>query len=347
MKKKGSQQMGKHVKSFVTEVKKNRALFVMAMPAFLLVLIMQYLPMSGLVLAFKNYRYDLGVFGSEWNGFANFEYLFSSGTGWLITKNTVVYNLLNLVTSQLIAVLIAIFISEINKKVFKKVTQSIIFLPYFISWVIVGVFVYNIFNYETGILNSVLTFFGAEKVNMYDASKAGIWPWIICLFNSWKWCGYNSVIYIAAITGVDAEIHEAASIDGANIFERIRYITIRASFPTIITMLLLQVGRILRGDFEMFYQIVGNNGQLFNKTDVIDTYVFRSLLQNSNLGMTAAASFYQSVICFATIMIVNAVVKHVEEDLHCSKTEKRRNSLCKLLQNHRKSRKVLRQKYFT
>lgn len=125
--------MGKHVKSFVAEVKKNRALFVMAMPAFLLVLIMQYLPMSGLVLAFKNYRYDLGVFGSEWNGFANFEYLFSSGTGWLITRNTVVYNLLNLVTSQLLAVLIAIFISEINKKIFKKVTQSIIFLPYFIS----------------------------------------------------------------------------------------------------------------------------------------------------------------------------------------------------------------------
>ena len=158
--------MGKHVKSFVAEVKKNRALFVMAMPAFLLVLIMQYLPMSGLVLAFKNYRYDLGVFGSEWNGFANFEYLFSSGTGWLITRNTVVYNLLNLVTSQLLAVLIAIFISEINKKIFKKVTQSIIFLPYFISWVIVGVFVYNIFNYETGILNSIVTFFGGEKINM-------------------------------------------------------------------------------------------------------------------------------------------------------------------------------------
>ena len=307
--------MGKHVKSFVAEVKKNRALFVMAMPAFLLVLIMQYLPMSGLVLAFKNYRYDLGVFGSEWNGFANFEYLFSSGTGWLITRNTVVYNLLNLVTSQLLAVLIAIFISEINKKIFKKVTQSIIFLPYFISWVIVGVFVYNIFNYETGILNSIVTFFGGEKINMYDASKAGIWPWIICLFNSWKWCGYNSVIYIAAITGVDAEIHEAASIDGANIFERIRFITLPSILPTIITMLLLQVGRILRGDFEMFYQIVGNNGQLFNKTDVIDTYVFRSLIQSSNLGMTAAASFYQSVICFATILIVNAIVKHVEEDL--------------------------------
>ena len=284
--------MGKHVKSFVAEVKKNRALFVMAMPAFLLVLIMQYLPMSGLVLAFKNYRYDLGVFGSEWNGFANFEYLFSSGTGWLITRNTVVYNLLNLVTSQLLAVLIAIFISEINKKIFKKVTQSIIFLPYFISWVIVGVFVYNIFNYETGILNSIVTFFGGEKINMYDASKAGIWPWIICLFNSWKWCGYNSVI-----------------------FERIRFITLPSILPTIITMLLLQVGRILRGDFEMFYQIVGNNGQLFNKTDVIDTYVFRSLIQNSNLGMTAAASFYQSVICFATILIVNAIVKHVEEDL--------------------------------
>lgn len=144
-------------------------------------------------------------------------------------ENTVVYNLLNLVTSQLLAVLIAILFQRSTKSV-QKVTQSIIFLPYFISWVIVGVFVYNIFNYETGILNSVLTFFGAEKVNMYDASKAGIWPWIICLFNSWKWCGYNSVIYIAAITGVDAEIHEAASIDGANILRESVTSPSRASF---------------------------------------------------------------------------------------------------------------------
>ena len=300
------------MKAFMEELKKNKALFVMAAPAVLLVLVMQYLPMSGLVLAFKNYRYDMGVFGSDWNGLANFSYLFSSGTGWLITRNTILYNLLNLITSQMLAVLIAIFITEMNGKIFKKVSQSVIFLPYFISWVIVGVFVYNIFNYETGLMNGLLTSVGFEAVNMYD--KPGAWPAIICIFNSWKWCGYNSVIYIAAITGVDSEIYEAASIDGATIFQRIRAITLPSIKPTIITMLLLQVGRILRGDFEMFYQIVGNNGQLYNATDVIDTYVFRSLMQNSNIGMTAAASFYQSALCFIIIMVVNAVVKRIDAD---------------------------------
>lgn len=304
--------MGKYLKNFGAEVKKNRALFVMLLPAVIFVFVLSYLPMSGLVLAFKNYRYDLGVFGSEWNGLQNFSFLFKSGTGWLITKNTVLYNLLNLITSQGLAVLLAIFITEINKKIFKKVAQSIIFLPYFISWVIVGTFVYNIFNYETGIMNSVLTAFGMDPVNAY--AMPGMWPWIICIFNAWKWCGYNSVIYIAAITGVDAEIYEAASIDGANIFQRIWSITLPSIRPTLITMLLLQVGRILRGDFEMFYQIVGNNGQLFNATDVIDTYVFRSTIQNSNIGMTAAASLYQSALCFIIIMIVNTIVKRIDAD---------------------------------
>lgn len=300
------------MRNFINEVKKNKALFIMVTPAVILVLVFAYLPMGGLILAFKNYRYDLGVFGSKWNGLDNFAYMFQSGTGWLITRNTFLYNLLNLFTSQLLAIIIAVFITEINKKVFKKIAQSVIFLPYFISWVIVGVFVYNIFNYETGALNNILTSFGVEKINAY--SKPGLWPWIICIFNSWKWCGYNSIIYIAAITSVDMEIYEASSIDGANIFQRIRHITISCIKPTVITMLLLQVGRILRGDFEMFYQIVGNNGQLYNATDVIDTYVFRSLLQNSNIGMTTAASFYQSVLCFVIIVIVNAVVKRVDED---------------------------------
>lgn len=304
--------MGKHLKSFNHEFKKNRALFAMLAPSVILVVALAYLPMSGLILAFKNYRFDLGVFGSKWNGLENFRYLFSSGTGWLITKNTILYNLFNLITSQLLAILIAIFITEINAKLFKKVTQSIIFLPYFISWVIVGTFVYAIFNYETGLLNNIITTFGGDKVNVY--SMPGAWPFIICIFNAWKWCGYNSVIYIAAITGVDSETYEAAAVDGATIFQRIRFITLPCIKPTVITMLLLQVGRILRGDFEMFYQIVGNNGQLFNATDVIDTYVFRSLLQNSNLGMTAAASLYQSVLCFAIIMLVNAVVKRIDSD---------------------------------
>ena len=296
---------------FLAEFKKNKPLFVMILPAVVLTVVMAYLPMSGLILAFKNYRFDLGVFGSDWNGIENFRYLFESGTGWLITKNTIVYNLVNLITSQLLAILIAIFISEINKKSFKKISQSLIFLPYFISWVIVGTFVFAIFNYETGLLNSIIKALGGDPVNVYE--MPGIWPVIIACFNSWKWCGYNSVIYIAAIVGVDAEIYEAASVDGANIFQRIRNITLPSIRATIITMLLLNVGRILRGDFEMFYQIVGQNGQLFNATDVIDTYVFRSLLQNSNLGMSAAASLYQSVLCFVIIIVVNRIVKKVDE----------------------------------
>ena len=296
---------------FLVEFKKNKPLFVMILPAVVLTVVMAYLPMSGLILAFKNYRFDLGVFGSDWNGIENFRYLFESGTGWLITKNTIVYNLVNLITSQLLAILIAIFISEINKKFFKKISQSLIFLPYFISWVIVGTFVFAIFNYETGLLNSIIKALGGDPVNVYE--MPGIWPVIIACFNSWKWCGYNSVIYIAAIVGVDAEIYEAASVDGANIFQRIRNITLPSIRATIITMLLLNVGRILRGDFEMFYQIVGQNGQLFNATDVIDTYVFRSLLQNSNLGMSAAASLYQSVLCFVIIIVVNRIVKKVDE----------------------------------
>ena len=268
---------------FLAEFKKNKPLFVMICPAVILTIVMAYLPMSGLILAFKNYRFDLGVFGSDWNGIENFRYLFESGTGWLITKNTIVYNLVNLITSQLLAIAIAIL----------------------------GTFVFAIFNYETGLLNSIIKAFGGDPVNVYE--MPGIWPVIIACFNSWKWCGYNSVIYIAAIVGVDAEIYEAASVDGANIFQRIRNITLPSIRATVITMLLLNVGRILRGDFEMFYQIVGQNGQLFNATDVIDTYVFRSLLQNSNLGMSAAASLYQSVLCFVIIIIVNKIVKKIDE----------------------------------
>lgn len=304
--------MSRKENGFLAEFKKNKALFAMAAPAFVLVLVMSYLPMSGLVLAFKSYRYDLGVFGSPFNGLDNFKYLFSSGTGWLITRNTILYNLLNLITSQLIAVMIAIFISEIRHKKFKKVTQTVILMPYFISWVVVGVFVFSLLNYESGMINNIVRIFGGEPINFY--MKPSAWPAIICLFNAWKWTGYNSVIYIAAITGVDGEINEAAAIDGATIFQRIRYITIPSIRPTLITMILLQVGRILRGDFEMFYQIVGNNGQLFNATDVIDTYVFRSLVTNPDIGMTAAATLYQSVLCFVIIMVVNTIVKHVDEE---------------------------------
>ena len=297
---------------FRHEFAKNKTLFFMVTPAILLVLILQYIPMSGLILAFKNYRFDLGIFGSAWNGFENFRFLFQSGDGLRITRNTFLYNLINLLTSQTLAVFIAIAISEMPGKHYRKFCQSVIFLPYFISWVIVGTFVFNIFNFQTGVLNNLLRSLGNDPVNVY--SEPNVWPFIICAFNSWKWVGYNSIIYIAAITAIDPECFEAADIDGANIFQKIRYITLPSIWPTILIMLLLQVGRILRGDFEMFFQIVGNNGQLFNATDIIDTYVFRSLLSSSNIGMTAAASLYQSVFCFVIIITVNYIVKKIEPD---------------------------------
>ncbi|MCM8712040.1 ABC transporter permease subunit [Clostridium sp. SYSU_GA19001] len=297
---------------FLYEFRKNRTLFIMVLPAILLVLVLSYLPMAGIVLAFKNYRFDLGVFGSKWSGLNNFKYFFNSGTGLLVTKNTILYNLFNLATSQILAMIIAIIVSEMKGKYFKKISQSIIFLPYFISWIIVGAFVYNIFNFETGTLNSILKSLNLNPVNMYD--KPAAWIFIIAFFNSWKWVGYNSVIYIAAITSIDAECYEAADIDGANIFQKIKSITIPSITPTIIIILLLNVGRILRGDFQMFYQIVGNNGQLFNATDVIDTFVFRSLINSGDIGMTAAATFYQSFMCFVIIMVVNAIVKRADKD---------------------------------
>lgn len=284
----------------------------MVLPAILLILTLNYIPLSGLVLAFKNFRYNLGIFGSPWNGLENFRFLFASGVGWRITRNTMLYNVVNLLTSQGIAVIIAIFISEMNFLRYKKVCQSLIFLPYFISWVLAGTFVYNIFSDNVGVLNNVRRALGMEAINVYSMPE--VWPIIINFANSWKWVGYNSIIFIAAITSIDPEIFEAADIDGANIFQKISHITIPSITPTIIIILLLQIGRILRGDFEMFYQIVGNTGQLFAITDVIDVYVFRSLLLNPNYGMTAAATFYQSILCFVIIVTVNHIVKKIEED---------------------------------
>lgn len=302
----------KTISGLTNELKKNRVLFLMILPAVLVVLAVGYIPMFGIVLAFKDYHFDLGVFGSPWNGFTNFKFFFQSGTGLHVTINTILYNLLNITTSQGLAILIAVFLSEMRGRLFKRVSQSVIFLPYFISWIIVGAFVYNIFNYERGILNNILTILGKTPINMYAISW--VWVVIICLFNSWKWVGYNSVVYIAAIAGVDTSCYEAADLDGATMFQKVYFITLPSIKNTIIIILLLNLGRILRGDFQMFYQIIGNNGQLFNATDVIDTFVFRSLINNGDIGMTAAASFYQSIMCFVIIITVNWIVKKVSEE---------------------------------
>lgn len=293
-------------------IARNRTLLLMLIPAVVLFFVFSYVPMVGVILAFKKYRYDLGFWGSEWVGFDNFKFFFISGQAWYVTRNTVLYNFAFLVINTTLQVLFAIILSEITSKYYKKVVQSFMFLPYFISWVIVSAIAYNMLNYENGSLNVLLTSLGLERVNVYGTP--GVWKFILVAFKAWKSVGYGMVIYLATITGIDAELNQSAEIDGANIFQRIRYITLPHILPTMVMLTLLAVGQFFRGDFGLFYQLVGNNGLLFDATDIIDTYVFRSLLQSSDTGMAAAAGFYQSVMCFVAIMVTNHIVKKAKSD---------------------------------
>lgn len=298
-------------KGFWGQVRKNRTLLCMLLPALLYVVIFSYIPMFGITIAFKDYNYNGGILGSPWCGFKNFEYLKISGKLWALTRNTLLYNLAFIVFGIIFEVGFAVMLSEITKKTFKKVTQAFMFLPYFISWVVVSTIMLNIFG-QNGVLSNVLAHFGIEDFSIYQQIRQ--WPIIMVAIRIWKQTGYGTVVYLAAIAGLSQEMFEAASIDGASIWQKIRYITIPGLKPTIFIMFLLSVGNIFRGDFGMFYQLVGNNQLLLETSDVIDTFVYRSLITSPNIGMSAAAGFYQSVLCFVTIVSVNWLVKKVDPD---------------------------------
>lgn len=297
---------------FISEIKKNKVLLLMLLPAFLYFFIFCYIPMGGAVLAFKNYNFRDGIFGSPFIGFDNFKYFFISGQAFEVTRNTILYNLGFITVNTILQMGMAILISEASRKYFKKITQTAMFLPYFISWVVVGVIAYNLLNVENGTINSLLVKLGFNKINFYATTY--VWPIILIFASAWKSVGYGTVLYLAAIMGIDSEIYEAAKIDGANVFQRVFKVTVPCLVPTMIILTLLAIGNIFRGDFQMFYQLVGNNGPLFKVTDVIDTFTFRSLIQAGEVGMSAAAGLYQSVFCFITIMITNYLVKRYDSD---------------------------------
>ncbi|MCR4934018.1 MAG: ABC transporter permease subunit [Lachnospiraceae bacterium] len=293
-------------------IKKHWMLLLMLLPAVIYVLIFSYIPMTGIVLAFKKYNYAGGIYGSPWNGLANFKALAISGKLGLVTRNTLLYNIAFISLGVVFEMGSAILLNELRNKYFKKMSQSLMFLPYFISWVVAGAIMYNIFNYERGVFNHVLNLFGAAPFDLYNSPKT--WPYILVFLKLWKQTGYGSVVYLAAITGLDQEMFEAASIDGANAWQKIRYLTIPSLRATMMTLVLLAIGNIFRGDFGLFYQTVKSNAILEPMTDVIDTYVFRLLIDTGNIGVSAAAGLFQSVLCFVTITVCNKLVKMVNPD---------------------------------
>ncbi|MGN6713575.1 putative aldouronate transport system permease protein [Anaerocolumna jejuensis DSM 15929] len=299
-------------KGFLYKLKKYRVFLLMILPAVIYTLVFSYIPMAGIVMAFKKYTYAGGIFNSPWNGLKNFEFFFKSGQAFLVTRNTVLYNLCFIVFNTVLQMAVAILLTEMRNRHFKKLLQSFMFLPYFISWVIVSVIAFNLLSYDFGFINGILEKMGGAKINFY--SNGYLWPIILTLFNAWKSVGYGSVMYLAAIMGIDTSIYEAASIDGANVFQRIFKITIPLMMPTVIILLLLSVGGIFRGNFDMFYNLVGKNGVLYKYTDVIDTLTFRALITNNDFGMAAASGFYQSILCFVTILLVNKLVSCYNKD---------------------------------
>lgn len=297
---------------FIRIIRQNKVLLLMLLPAIAFTVLFSYIPMGGIVLAFKNYRYTDGIWGSPWIGLTNFKFLLLSGKLWPITRNTLLYNAVFIITGMIFQIGFAIILSEVTGKLFIKFTQSSMFLPHFISWVVVAAIAYNVLNFEKGVMNNLITSLGADPVNVYNNPK--LWPYILVFLKTWKGIGYGSVVYLAAITGLDQEMFEAAEIDGANVWQKIFRIILPLLVPTIMIMLLLSLGQIFRGDFGLFYQLIGNNQKLLPSTDIIDTFVFRALMSSSDIGMASASGLYQSVVCFFTIVFCNFLVKKAEPE---------------------------------
>ncbi|RCW48467.1 putative aldouronate transport system permease protein [Paenibacillus prosopidis] len=286
----------------------NKTLLIMCLPAIAFFIIFAYLPMPGLYLAFINYNYSDGIFKSPFVAFDNFRFLVMNGDLWRLSFNTVAYNLVFITLGNVLQIMVAILLNEIRKKWFKKVTQTIMFLPHFISAVLIGLIAYNILSYDYGYLNGVLQSLGMEPVKTY--SNPSIWPFIIVLTFLWQSTGYGSIVYFAAIMGLDNEIIEASEIDGANAFQRIIYIILPWLKPTFIILMLFSLGGILKGNFGLFFNLVGaNNTALYATTDIIETYVFRSLMTNFNFSIGSAVSLYQSVFGFIIVITVNWLVR--------------------------------------
>lgn len=291
--------------SVLAELFGNRALYLMTVPGIVFLLLLNYLPMAGLLIAFKNFQYDKGIFRSPWAKplLDNFRYFFTSGYAMRVTRNTLLLNFMFIVVGTFSAVVLALSLNEIYHRTFKKFMQSFWFLPHFVSWMIVGVFAYNLLSYDSGAINTLLVRMGIKKVEWY--MKPELWPGILLSFSLWKHTGFSSVIYLAALSGIDTTYYEAARIDGATRLQQISLISIPFIMPTVIILSLLAVGRILSSDFGLFYSLVGENSLLYKTSDVIDTFVFRLLRRSGDIAMASAVDFVKSCVGFLLVLVFN------------------------------------------
>ena len=282
--------------------------YIMALPGLVYLLINNYIPMYGILIAFKKLNYQKGLFGSDWYGFKNFEFLFASSDAWTITRNTILYNGAFIVLGTALSIALAILINEIKNRGVSRLCQSLTLLPYLMSWVVVSYLVFAFLSSESGLINkSILAPLGIPNINWYQEKK--FWPFILIFVNIWKSIGYSMIIYLAAIVGISQDYYEAAILDGANKWRQIRNITLPMLTPTMLVLLVLSLGQIFRSDFGLFYQIPKNSGALYSVTRTIDVYVYQALMKNSNYGMSSAASVYQSAAGFILILSANCVIR--------------------------------------
>ena len=264
-----------------------------------------------MLLAMKRLDVRKGIFGSDWVGFSNFKFLFSSRTAFTIIRNTICYNIAFIILGTIIAVALAILLNEVRSKGFSKFYQSVLLIPYLISWVLASYLAYAFLAQDVGLINSVLRFFGGQNIAWYSTQK--YWPFILFFVNIWKGVGYMLIIYYSSIVSISADYYEAATIDGATKWQQIKSITLPLIRSTVITMVILNLGRIANSDFGLFYQIPRNSGALYNVTKTIDVYVYNALMNNNDFSLSAAAAVFQSVVGFVFILVANAVVKRVSE----------------------------------
>ncbi len=295
------------------KMKRYIPLYLMMLPGLVYLIVNNYMPMAGLALAFKRVNYSIGLFNSPWSGLTNFKFLFSTSDAFLIFRNTILYNLAFIFLGNMIGVLVAIGLDSIMSKFFKKISQIIILIPYLLSTVIISYIVFAFLSGNNGFMNmTILPLFGIEPISWYN--RAQYWPVILTLVYLWMNFGYSSILYYSTLIGIDKSYYEAATVDGAGIWAQIRHITLPSLKPTIITLVLLSIGRICYSDFGLFYQVPMNSGLLYSTTQTIDTYVYRGLLELNDIGRSTAGGFLQSILGFICVFTANSVVSKIDKD---------------------------------